>query len=1077
MRVTNMAYNFSRRRASNHRKHLVGRIRHPTGGDPGFLASCAARATRLWFSTCLLGLLALWTSATIPVFAQDASDAAGGAATVIPMDPVGGGRSEFPLKSFTPSLPDEIESPTLVYSRRGEVHLLVTRPESFNTYGSSYEGCRVMMDDGKGGPLDKEIYLGHCDQQLSVTDLLPAVYYRFQTFAVLDAATHRFGPGSNLVAFLTASVPLWAGYDEVTGEATVPDEAPWYFAEDKMPLKQKPKLMKMGARDLRIQWPMPADLGGTAIMGFAVVEQVEFPLDPANPQGTMNSTSPWRVVYNGTATPDVFHLDRKGLDLNSLYRYRVFAINKAGTSRPIAGSIRLFDLLQTPSSYAVALPQTVESGVEFDVRLQAMINGAKEGGETRLYVLSVQNVCEKDKTGVLCLRVTDSHPLYRESDLLARPLCCIDGSARGDGIYDFSLTLRTQGVYSIIVQTLEVGGLFGQYWDNQWFYGQPSGERHEALIDYDFGEQALVSNAADFVSVRWSGYLLPEHSEEYTFFALVDDTARVSVNEVLLFDKWTQAKSSDELAGRIFLEAGKYVPIVFEYKELDGNATVKLRYSSFSTPKQVIPPDRLFRASFVDGFPAYVSVTQGKTSGAVSQAYGLGLKFTTAGEENRFYIQAKDAAGNNILTEKDVFNVKFVLRQAAGNSQKPYEVARSSLPVNQTAADGLYVVFYKLDIAGQYHVFISVDNDEPLGGSPFPLVSSFGVLSAAHTVASGTGIKEFVVNEEGSFQVHVRDKTSNAIDDAFLHVSASLQWLEPVAWSPGFNAANDQDLLEAEFGSRFVGVAKYDDKTQTYRITYRAFREGLYDMAVWLSGKPIEGSPFRVRGYTSTSVLPSGSSFELPFGEKCRLEIGEPPSSWTVGNELKFLVQLRDMFGNVLTSPVPDVFAPRIRATSQPAIANLFDEAVCSTYRGCSSPSGLETCDTYRGVYECALVPKSISSAHVISVTVNGTEVSRVEKVTLLNKTTTTQGPFPIVLTPGGISPQNSKFDSVPGTCEAGVERRIRLQWRDVYGNAVPNVPPMLFEAKMDGNALNVEDNKDGTYSVDVRAEKATRKA
>ncbi|CAD7941248.1 unnamed protein product, partial [Amoebophrya sp. A120] len=905
----------------------------------------------------------------------------------------------------------EVEPPTLVYSRPGEIHLLVTRPESFAKYGKgNYEGCQVLMDDGAGGPLATEVYLGDCDNQISMTGLTPDAYYRFQTFAVLDANAATLGPGSSLATYLASSVPVFAGYDEITGEATVPDEAPWYYDEP-LPEKQKPTLLKLGSHDLRI-------------------------------------TPGWRVVYNGTTTPDVFHVDRKGLSLRTKYTYRVFAINKVGTSRPIEASVRLRDLLQVPHSYPTAFPQTVVSGEQFSIRMQAVAPDASSStgalavqprvDETgpnaveRPFVLSVQNVCEKDKTGVLCL--------------------------------------------------------LGQYWDNQWFYGQPSDTRQEALLDYDFQEGSLVANAADFVTVRWSGYLLPEFTEEYTFFAIADDTARLALGEELLFDKWSRTGGGDELAGKIMLRANEFIPIVFEYKERDGNARVLLRYSSFSTAKQVIPPDRLFRASFTQGFPGYITVTQGATSGKRTHAYGDGLFFTHTGRENRFYLQAKDAAGNNILTETDAYTVKFELvARDATSSAKTKDgdvvvVEKTSLPVNQTSRDGLYVCFYSLQVAGQYQVHVSLATTadgvpEPLAGSPFSLVASPGTYRASNSIASGHGVAEFVVNQEGSFAVHVRDQDHNALNDPFLHVNAALQWLEPVAWSPGFpETADDQDLLEAEFESRFEGKVAYDAENAipgTYLVTYRAFREGYYDLFVNVNNEPIRGSPFRVRGYTSTTG--PKSTFELPQGKKSRVE--QVPTNFTVGNELRLLVQLRDAFGNALTSPVQPSFVPLIRSISFPA-SNEFDEARCDRYRGCNSPGGQQPCDGLRGVYECRLVPTFVSGERVISVTVNGTEVSTISKSGLLNKTVRIRGPFPIKLVPSAIAPQNSRFLSVPGTFEAGVERRIILQWRDRFGNSLPNVTAAditSFHASMDGLSLFYENNGDGTYGVDARAERATR--
>jgi PA14 domain/Pectate lyase superfamily protein len=93
-------------------------------------------------------------------------------------------------------------------------------------------------------------------------------------------------------------------------------------------------------------------------------------------------------------------------------------------------------------------------------------------------------------------------------------------------------------------------------------------------------------------SVRWTGWVTAAQSEEYTFHTVSDDGVRLWVNEQLLIDNWTLHPATTD-TGRIRLEAGRPVSIRMEYFENAGNAVAKLRWSSASQPKSIVPSSAL----------------------------------------------------------------------------------------------------------------------------------------------------------------------------------------------------------------------------------------------------------------------------------------------------------------------------------------------------------------------------------------------------------------------------------------------------------------------------------------------------
>jgi len=105
-------------------------------------------------------------------------------------------------------------------------------------------------------------------------------------------------------------------------------------------------------------------------------------------------------------------------------------------------------------------------------------------------------------------------------------------------------------------------------------------------------------------SVRWLGSVQPQHRETYTFYGESDHGLRLWVADQLLLDNSAQLRRGErgEVSASIALESGKPVPIKLEYdppkeRRADQPAKIALSWSSGSTPKSMIPPDRLVSAA------------------------------------------------------------------------------------------------------------------------------------------------------------------------------------------------------------------------------------------------------------------------------------------------------------------------------------------------------------------------------------------------------------------------------------------------------------------------------------------------
>jgi len=145
----------------------------------------------------------------------------------------------------------------------------------------------------------------------------------------------------------------------------------------------------------------------------------------------------------------------------------------------------------------------------------------------------------------------------------------------------------------------DLAGLRGEYYD---------GTRFEILrythvdpvVAFDWQDKSPLETLApelqfpkDYFSVRWSGQVRSRYSETYTFRTRSDDGVRLRVAGRTIIDNWTDHPPTED-AGQIRLEAGRWYPILLEYYEKTGSATIELRWSSASQRSEIVPQECLY---------------------------------------------------------------------------------------------------------------------------------------------------------------------------------------------------------------------------------------------------------------------------------------------------------------------------------------------------------------------------------------------------------------------------------------------------------------------------------------------------
>jgi LmbE family N-acetylglucosaminyl deacetylase len=132
-------------------------------------------------------------------------------------------------------------------------------------------------------------------------------------------------------------------------------------------------------------------------------------------------------------------------------------------------------------------------------------------------------------------------------------------------------------------------GLQGQYFNSTDLSGTAVLTRTDPNVNFDWGMGSPGPGVnSDKFSVRWTGFITPSFTENYTFCSTSDDGERVWVNNQQVLNFWVD-QGATEHCGNINLAAGVKVPIKVEFYDNTEEAIMQLSWQSATQPKQVIP--------------------------------------------------------------------------------------------------------------------------------------------------------------------------------------------------------------------------------------------------------------------------------------------------------------------------------------------------------------------------------------------------------------------------------------------------------------------------------------------------------
>lgn len=138
-----------------------------------------------------------------------------------------------------------------------------------------------------------------------------------------------------------------------------------------------------------------------------------------------------------------------------------------------------------------------------------------------------------------------------------------------------------------------LGGIGGEYFDGE-ISGKAVLSRLDKGVDFDFDyagpEQSM---RRDGFSIRWTGKLIPQYSQEYTLILEADDSVRMWVDDKLVVDRADARGERASYRAPVRLASRKPAKIKIEYRDLGGRSAIRLMWESASQVREVVPAEAL----------------------------------------------------------------------------------------------------------------------------------------------------------------------------------------------------------------------------------------------------------------------------------------------------------------------------------------------------------------------------------------------------------------------------------------------------------------------------------------------------
>jgi len=188
----------------------------------------------------------------------------------------------------------------------------------------------------------------------------------------------------------------------------------------------------------------------------------------------------------------------------------------------------------------------------------------------------------------------------------------------GNGTYAYASAFRRFLVANPDIPLGDGTGLLASYWlgegtvgtitgNEKFFVDSICGDILWPTIDHIWYSEGPGCNIGpDYWSIRWQGFIQPLYTEEYTFYAAIDDGVLITIDGKTVIDDYPGGHSMITKSGKITLEAGKKYPITIDFTQWWNNAAIKFEWESKTQLREIVPATQLYVPDFINSASDFI---------------------------------------------------------------------------------------------------------------------------------------------------------------------------------------------------------------------------------------------------------------------------------------------------------------------------------------------------------------------------------------------------------------------------------------------------------------------------------------
>lgn len=611
-------------------------------------------------------------------------------------------------------------------------------------------------------------------------------------------------------------------------------------------INQVPAVSLVGGSCVRVSWSAPSVLGTPPVSCYEV--------QLANITGVSNFSVIDRCAVGNQLT-------RCSLVDEFTYTFKVTAIGASGrrSGESSSSSFQLGWLRSAESQSVISSPawnQISFVAGSFPSISVEVSNDGNIGWSSRIFVATLVNRCKLDSASgfIIPVPLSASDANFTSATLPlpvnAAPVFTdtLLASATG-GVYTLTSPSvePSVGAYSLIVFSLEGGGLWGQYWVNPSFSGSPTISRKDGSLEFTWQGTPIVNGtsarASQQVSARWTGFIEAAYTETFTFMVETSGSVRLWVEDVLVINKGSVSASAggsvQTFTGQAGLRASsaasrKFSRIRIDFVQFQSNAArsarMVLRWISPSQPIQVIPSERFFKAIPVQSTVKSIDITAG-TVDAAQCSYSLPVGALVTGGSYKFIIAARDSRNNPIFGNSQItFSATFT--SLSGSPQAP-----SSYTSSMVVSNGTYVIAFSVPVSDSYTVNIrEVGSGSSISGSPFTLTIG---ASGAYVVPSMSLDADTLFTDSTYviIQFPVWDSSNNPLPSTAVisGVNVAVTWTSDSLTASRL-PVDDVAWRSRTYGTSFPATLSYNATVSSFQAAVPINRAGSFSASISVNG-------------------------------------------------------------------------------------------------------------------------------------------------------------------------------------------------------------------------------------------------